>query len=47
MIGNGASSTVGEPVVAGASVSAEIIAQQKSDKIIVFKKKRRQHYRRT
>lgn len=31
--------------VAGLAVSAEIIAQAKADKIIVFKKKRR-HYRR-
>ena len=32
--------------VAGLAVSAEIIAQAKADKIIVFKKKRRQNYRR-
>jgi large subunit ribosomal protein L21 len=31
---------------AGLSVSAEIIAQAKADKIIVFKKKRRHNYRR-
>lgn len=37
---------VGAPLVAGASVSAEIIAQSKSDKVIVFKKTRRQTYRR-
>jgi len=32
--------------VAGLSVSAEIIAQAKADKIVVFKKKRRHNYRR-
>jgi large subunit ribosomal protein L21 len=32
--------------IAGLSVSAEIIAQAKADKIIVFKKKRRHNYRR-
>jgi large subunit ribosomal protein L21 len=32
--------------VAGLAVSAEIIAQAKADKIIVFKKKRRHNYRR-
>jgi large subunit ribosomal protein L21 len=32
--------------VAGLSVSAEIIAQAKADKVIIFKKKRRQNYRR-
>lgn len=37
---------IGTPVVIGASVTAEILDQSKSDKIIVFKKKRRQNYRR-
>ncbi len=32
--------------VAGLTVSAEIIAQAKADKILVFKKKRRHNYRR-
>ena len=32
--------------VAGLSVSAEIVAQAKTDKIFVFKKKRRHNYRR-
>jgi large subunit ribosomal protein L21 len=32
--------------VAGLTVSAEIIAQAKADKVIIFKKKRRQNYRR-
>jgi large subunit ribosomal protein L21 len=38
--------TVGRPVVNGTSVSAEIIAQKKGDKIIVFRSKRRKGYRR-
>ena len=37
---------IGSPIVAGASVTATVIEQTKSDKIIVFKKKRRQNYRR-
>jgi len=32
--------------VAGLTVSAEIIAQAKGDKVIVFKKRRRHNYRR-
>jgi large subunit ribosomal protein L21 len=32
--------------VAGVTVSAEIIAQAKSEKVIVFKKRRRHNYRR-
>ena len=39
-------SLIGTPVVKGASVTAEIMAQTRADKIIVFKKKRRQNYRR-
>ncbi|MGC0371916.1 MAG: hypothetical protein DGJ47_000617 [Rickettsiaceae bacterium] len=47
MIGDSAkASFVGTPVVKGASVTAEITSQFKDDKVIIFKKKRRQHYRR-
>ena len=35
-----------EGSAAGVAVSAEIIAQAKTDKIVVFKKKRRHNYRR-
>jgi len=37
---------IGEPVLKGAKVVGEILAQKKDDKVIVFKKKRRQNYRR-
>jgi len=37
---------IGAPTVAGATVSAEVVDQIKDDKVIVFKKKRRQNYRR-
>jgi large subunit ribosomal protein L21 len=47
MIGEGAAVTVGAPVVAGASVSATLIETRKGEKIKVFKKIRRQGYRRT
>jgi large subunit ribosomal protein L21 len=46
MVGNGDKTTVGSPLVSGAKVIAEIIAQDRGPKIIVFKKKRRQNYRR-
>ena len=39
--------TVGQPTVAGASVTAEILRHGKDRKIIVFKKKKRKGYRRT
>lgn len=38
---------VGAPLVAGASVVATVVEQKRGDKILVFKKKRRQNYRRT
>lgn len=38
--------TFGTPLVAGASVKATVLKQAKDKKIIVFKKKRRQNYRR-
>lgn len=38
--------TVGAPVVEGAVVSATVLEQARADKIVVFKKKRRQNYRR-
>ena len=37
---------VGAPFVEGAKVKAEVIDQIRDDKVIVFKKKRRQNYRR-
>ena len=46
MFGDEKTSTVGAPLVAGASVQAEIVDQKRSNKVIVFKKKRRQNYRR-
>jgi large subunit ribosomal protein L21 len=46
MIGNEGSVKIGAPTVAGASVVATVYNQKKGDKIIVFKKKRRQNYRR-
>ena len=38
---------VGTPFVEGAKVVAEVIEQKRDDKVLVFKKKRRQNYRRT
>jgi large subunit ribosomal protein L21 len=38
--------TVGAPLVEGAVVSATLLEQARADKIVVFKKKRRQNYRR-
>ena len=47
MIGEGAAVSIGEPVIKGASVSATLVETRKGEKIKVFKKIRRQGYRRT
>jgi large subunit ribosomal protein L21 len=47
MIGEGEGVTVGAPTVEGASVSATLIETRKGEKVKIFKKIRRQGYRRT
>ncbi|MDX2265040.1 MAG: 50S ribosomal protein L21 [Hyphomicrobiales bacterium] len=37
---------IGSPTLSGFSVSAEVVEQGRAEKIIIFKKKRRQNYRR-
>ncbi len=46
MVGEGAEATIGTPTVSGAKVTATVLEQARDDKVIVFKKKRRQGYRR-
>src|SRR5215470_15291614 len=46
MIGDGAGTATGTPLLDGASVSATVVEQTRAAKIIVFKKKRRHNYRR-
>lgn len=45
-VGSEAGVTIGTPIVAGASVTATVIAQDRLDKVIIFKKRRRQNSRR-
>jgi large subunit ribosomal protein L21 len=45
-VGNDTAQTIGTPTVSGASVAAQVLEQTRGDKVIVFKKKRRQGYRR-
>jgi large subunit ribosomal protein L21 len=47
LIGEGEAVTVGAPLIEGASVSATLVETRKGEKIKVFKKIRRQGYRRT
>ena len=46
MIGGKGDPIVGDPVIKGAVVNAEVVEQTRAEKIIVFKKKRRHNYRR-
>jgi len=47
LLGGNGSAKTGSPTIAGALVAAEVIAQKRGDKVMVFKKKRRKNYRRT
>ena len=45
-VGGEGSLTIGAPTVAGATVTATVIAQDRLDTVIIFKKRRRQNSRR-
>lgn len=45
-ISDNGKTSFGSPVLSGASVTAEVVGQERTRKVIVFKKKRRQNYRR-
>jgi len=45
-VGGAGGLTLGSPLVAGATVTATVIAQDRLDKVIIFKKRRRQNSRR-
>jgi large subunit ribosomal protein L21 len=46
-INDGKGLTIGTPMVDGARVAATVLEQKKGEKVLIFKKKRRQNYRRT
>jgi large subunit ribosomal protein L21 len=43
-VGSGDQISVGEPLVAGATVSATVLSQGRHDKVRIFKMRRRKHY---
>lgn len=47
LISSGDAVTVGKPVVEGALVKTQVLAPERGEKVIVFKKKRRKGYRKT
>jgi large subunit ribosomal protein L21 len=44
MVGEGESVKIGAPLVAGAKVTAKVIAHGRHDKVNIFKMRRRKHY---
>ena len=47
MLANGDDVTIGAPLVSGATVPAKIISHGRGDKVMIFKMRRRKHYRKT
>ena len=45
-VGGEGALTLGSPTIAGARVTARVIAQERAEKVIIFKKRRRQNSRR-
>ena len=43
MVSNGELVTIGTPLVAGATVQVTVIAQDRADKVRIFKMRRRKH----
>ena len=43
-VGRGADLKLGAPLLAGATVTAKVVAQGKHDKVRIFKMRRRKHY---
>jgi large subunit ribosomal protein L21 len=46
LVASGEELMVGQPLVAGAQVTGQILRQAKAKKVLIFKKKRRKNYRR-
>ncbi|MDP8567387.1 50S ribosomal protein L21 [Methylophilus aquaticus] len=47
LIADGETTTIGAPLVAGAKVSATVVSHGRGDKVMIFKMRRRKHYRKT
>lgn len=47
LIADGEKATIGAPLVAGATVSATVVSHGRADKVMIFKFRRRKHYRKT
>src|SRR5450830_679010 len=47
MVSDGEKTTIGSPIIKGATVKATVLSQGRGDKVMIFKFRRRKHYRKT
>ena len=47
MVSDGEKTTIGSPIIKGASVKATVVSHGRGDKVMIFKFRRRKHYRKT
>ena len=47
MVSDGEKTTIGSPIIKGASVKATVVSHGRGDKVMIFKMRRRKHYRKT
>ena len=47
MVSDGTKTTIGSPIIKGATVKATVLSHGRGDKVMIFKFRRRKHYRKT
>jgi large subunit ribosomal protein L21 len=47
MVSDGEKTTIGSPIIKGATVKATVVSHGRGDKVMIFKFRRRKHYRKT
>ena len=47
MVSDGENTTIGSPIINGATVKATVLSHGRGDKVMIFKFRRRKHYRKT
>ena len=47
MIADGEKTMIGAPLISGATVNATVLSHGRADKVMIFKFRRRKHYRKT
>jgi large subunit ribosomal protein L21 len=47
MVSDGSTTTIGSPIINGATVKATVLSHGRGDKVMIFKFRRRKHYRKT